>query len=141
MRKLIAESLEEYREMNKQLNEEQINEGISDQYAKLNKTDEAAVRKFAEALALKKYVAAPGASANAAHQLIKSLAAKETKEQLINFLDKAAADKFAGRAIFIYADPNAKSGRLLDWKKASDVKPENQFASGGTGGATRAGGV
>ncbi|MFA5153387.1 MAG: hypothetical protein WC554_12560 [Clostridia bacterium] len=141
MKKLIAESLQEYREINNLLIEEQINEGITEQYAKLNKTDEASVRKFAEALSLKKYVPAPGASADAAHKLIKQLAASEKLEQLVQFLDAAAADKFAGRTIFVYANPTAKQGRLLSWKKGADIKPENQFKSGGTGGHTTQGGV
>jgi hypothetical protein len=141
MKKLIAESLEEYRNEQEPLNEEQINESIANQYAKLNKADEAAIRKFAEALALRKYVPAPGASSNAAQNLIKQLAAKETKEQLLVFLDKAAKDNFTGRAYFVYADPASKTGRLLAWKNAADVNVQSQFKSGGTAGKTAAGGV
>lgn len=128
MKKLIAESLQEYRELNNMLTEEQINEGIAEQFAKLNKTDEPAVRKFAEALALKKYVPAPGASADAAHKLIKQLAASQKVEQLVQFLDAAAADKFAGVTIFNYADAQAKKGRVLAWKKAADRKLQSTTA-------------
>ena len=141
MKKLIAESLEEYRELHTTLNEEQINEGIADQYARINKGDEPSVRKFAEALSLKKYVPAPGASADGAHKLIKQLAASENLQQLIQYLDKAAADKFSGRTIFIFANPETKQGRLLSWKAAKDVNLASEFKSGGTGGKTQSGGV
>ena len=125
MAKLLAENLNEYKENEKILNEEQLNEGIANQYAKLNKGDEKSVRQFVLALANKKYVTAPGASSNAAKKLIAQLASKLDIKLLLGFLEKAAADNFAGRTIIPYADPQAKTGRTLGWKLAANIKTQN----------------
>jgi len=145
MKKLVAESLNEYsklQDVNEELlTEAQINESILDQYNKLNKEDGNSVRKFAFELAKKKYVPGPNASNDAAFKLFKQLCEKSDIQKLQQFLQNAAADKFAGRTILQYADPQAKTGRILGWKNATDVKPESQFKSGGTGGKTANGGA
>jgi len=123
MKKLIAESLDEFNNGFEQpLNEEQLNESIIDQYNKLDKGNEQAIRKFAFELAKKKYVATAGATTDTAFKLMKQLAEKTDVQKLLVFLQKAATDKFAGRTTFAYADPQTKTGRLLAWKNAADLK-------------------
>ena len=140
MKKLVAESLNEYDEL-QNVNEELLTESIMDQYNKLNKDDALSIRKFAFELAKKKYVPGAGANTDAAFKLFKQLAENLDVSKLVDFLQKAAADKFGGRTILLYADPQAKTGRVFGWKNASDVNPESQFKSGGTGGKTSQGGV
>lgn len=147
--RLVAESLNEsvYAKLNEEMNT--LSESILDdfkvavkkafaslnkRYEALDKKDEKAVREFAWDVALKTYVAdAPEAGRKA----LKKWAEKAPADMLLKFLEKAAEGKFFGRT-----SPTYVQGKLqVAWKNMEDVKLQNPFASGGTGGHTAFGGV
>lgn len=147
--KMVAESLNEsmYVRLNEEMNavsESILNDfisalkkafsSLSKQYESLNKEDEKAVREFAWNAAFKTYVADVP---EAGRKSLKLWAQKAPLEMLTKFLEKAAADKFMGRT-----NPTFVQGKLqVGWRPLKDVKLENIFASGGTGGKTKMGGV
>lgn len=129
MKKLVAEDLFEYDKL--QINKEQLNESISDQFDKLDKTNDAAIRKFTFELAKKKYITIAGANNDAAIKLIKLLCEKADISKLLEFLEKAAKNNFKGTVVFKYANPEAKTGRALYWmppkgEMTQPAKPKNE---------------
>jgi hypothetical protein len=112
MKKLVAENLNEF---------DKLNESITNQYKILDKTKEGDVKEFAFKLALRKYTAGIPWEGDAVYKTIKTVVEKSDLNTLLFFLETAAKDNFNGRSILLYADPQAKTGRKLAWKPASEV--------------------
>jgi len=125
MKKLVAENLNEYSEKDN-LNSQTLNESILDQYNKLNKNDSKDVKEFVFQLAIKKYLSGSLWKEDAAYKFIKNLVEKTELTALLSFLEKAAADNFAGRTALVYADPTNKTGRKLTWKNSKDLKLQSE---------------
>ncbi|MDD5648963.1 MAG: hypothetical protein PHF86_00855 [Candidatus Nanoarchaeia archaeon] len=149
MVKLVAESLEEnrYQRLNEELN--YVSEGLlgnfvgklkeafaslASKYQKLDKANEAAVRQFALEVTTATYVSD---KIETGLKLLKAWSQKASLENLVKFLDKAAADKFYGRTKVLYTNKILN----VNWIKMDAANLENIFASGGTGGKTAMGGV
>jgi hypothetical protein len=148
--KMVAESLNEsvYARLNEEMNA--VSEGLlndffvklkkalqslNTEYKSLDKKDEKAVREFAYKSGIATYVAD---NPEAGKKALKHWAEKAPIDMLIKFLDEASQVEFKGRTSPSYT----KDKKLVvAWKPIDMVNLENQFASGGTGGKTRSGGV
>ena len=124
--KLVAESLQEWEgSQGVQLNEENLNESLSSRWEKLDKENEADVRKFAKRI---KKLGASSAIKNIA-LLIDKANIKSLKKEL----EKAANDNFKGGFTAM--------GNSFGYKPLSKIKLKSQTAGGGTQGKFAAGGV
>ena len=118
---LVAESLNNWKEnqpveLNKELTEEQINEGLYRKWKKLDKDDDEAVRAFASKIG-KDVKGDPGLKTIA-------VAIKKAKiDSLKQLLAKAAEDKFKGKL--------RPAGKSFVYRPAKDRKVASEFAGRG----------
>lgn len=129
--KLVAESISDWKdekpvELNEELSEEQINEGLYRKWEKLNKDDDEAVRGFAARIG-------KDAKGEAGLKTIAVAIKKAKMDSLKQLLAKAAEDKFKGKL--------RPSGNSFVYRPAKDRKVASPFAGGGTQGKTSHGGV
>jgi len=106
MKKLVAESL----------SENLLIESILTQYQSLDKGNAAHVKEFALKLALRKYGSGDNWGNDATSKMITHIINNWSDKQTLDFLQKAAANKFDGKPVMAYADPATKTGRTLVWK-------------------------
>ena len=129
--KLVAESLNQWKdekpvELQAELNEEQLNEGLFRRWEKLDKDDDEAVRAFAMKIG-------KDVQGDAGLKTIKSAIQKAKIDSLKQLLAKAAEDKFKGKL--------RPSGKSFVYRPAAERKVKSEFAGGGTKGKTQLGGV
>lgn len=106
MKKLVAESL----------SENLLTESILTQYQNLDKGNATHVKEFALKLALRKYGSSDNWPGDGPTKMITHIINNWSDKQTLDFLQKAAANKFAGKPYMAYADPTTKTGRTLVWK-------------------------